>query len=658
MKLKKQLLITFLLVALIPTITIAIVGTLMSKSAIQDQVFSKLVAVRDIKKIQIETYFEARKSDLNVLAESVHAMLDFKTNESLVDSAHQFDVYFNKLIETYGYYDLFLIDEQGTIFYSAFKESDYETNLLSGAYKDTNLAHLFTDVKSGGDFAMSDFEPYAPSNDDPAAFIAIPISTKQGLVVVALQLSIERIDEVMQHREGMGETGESYLVGSDKLMRSDSFLSPDDHSVKASFAGNVENNGVDTESSNLALAGEKGTKIIDDYNGNLVLSAYAPLEVYGLHWALISEIDLLEAFTVIDELFWHILIQLITSVIVIIAVAVWVSNSILKPLGGEPKEMHAISDAIAEGDLTVNFEARANKDSAYGAMHRMTESLLSIMKGIVADSNKLSEIAEKTNQLSSQTSASLGYQQQNIEMVVAATEEMSASINEVAQNAENTANSSKSALASSQQANNKLTETLSELETLDAQLLDASTVLEQLEKESNDIGSVLEVIRGVADQTNLLALNAAIEAARAGEQGRGFAVVADEVRTLASKTQESTSSINSMIERLQKVSKDAVQAMSKSRAICDKTVNDAHDTEKMISLVNDEIGNISEMTTLIAAAVEEQSSVSKNISESITIIHDTAAQNLNSAKDVSDTSENIDVVASSLNQLALTFKVK
>lgn len=658
MKLKKKLLITFLLVALLPTIAAAIVSTFMSKSAIQEEVFSKLVAVRDIKKVQIESYFEDRKSDIGVLASTVNSLLDFESSQSLIDSAHQFDLYFNQMIKTYGYYDLFLIDEKGLIFYSAFRESDYQTNLLTGAYKNSNLASLFSKVQSTGVFAMSDFKPYVPSNNDPAAFIAIPLTSDQGTIVIALQLSIDRINGVMQHRHGMGETGESYLVGSDKLMRSDSYLDPEHHSVISSFAGDIKNNGVDTEATDLALDGQTGTKIIIDYNGNFVLSAYSPLQIYGLQWALISEIDELEAFAVIDELYWQILIQLIVCMLIIIAVAVWVSNSILKPLGGEPKEMHSISDAIADGDLSVNFEDRDNKDSVYGAMHKMTDNLLSMMKGIVADSNNLAQIAGKTNELSSQTSASLGHQQENIEMVVAATEEMSVSINEVAQNADQTANSSKLALSSSEKANTKLTETLSELGILDAQLNDASGVLGDLEKESNDIGSVLEVIRGIADQTNLLALNAAIEAARAGEQGRGFAVVADEVRSLASKTQASTSSINLMIERLQSASKNAVQAMSKSRSICNKTVNDAHETESMITLMNGEIGNISEMTTLIAAAVEEQSSVSKNISRSITIIHDTASENLKSAKEVSNTSQEINTIANSLSHLTLKFKIK
>lgn len=657
MKLKQRLLITFLCVALIPTLAITVVSTIMSKSDIQEQVFSKLVAVRDIKKIQIETYFEEREANLHVLASSVISLLDFNSPQLLVDSAHQFDAYFNQVIKAYGYYDFFLIDEQGTIFYSAFKESDYQTNLLTGDYKNSNLAGLFTKVKANGVFSMSDFKPYAPSNGDPAGFIALPIKTQQGKIIVALQLSIDRINSVMQHREGMGETGESYLIGSDKLMRSDSFLDPVNHSIKASFAGNVKNNGVDTEATNQVINGQIGTKIITDYNGNLVLSAYSPLEIYGLQWGLISEIDVLEAFAVIDDLYSQILILLVVSLIVIIIVAVWISNSILKPLGGEPKDMHSISDAIAEGDLTVSFESRDNSNSVYGAMHKMTDNLLGIIKDIVSGSSNISQVADKTSQLSLQTSESLNHQQESIEMVVAATEEMSASINEVAQNAAQTASYSRSAQESSDQANIKLTETILELGQLDTQLIDANKVLEELEKESNNIGSVLEVIRGIADQTNLLALNAAIEAARAGEQGRGFAVVADEVRSLASKTQESTSSINVMIELLQKASTSAVQAMLKSRSICEKTLINAHSTENMITSMSGEVSKISEMTMVIATAVEEQSSVSKEISQSITIIHDTASDNLISANDVSTASKEINTIAGSLNQLTLKFKV-
>jgi len=234
---------------------------------------------------------------------------------------------------------------------------------------------------------------------------------------------------------------------------------------------------------------------------------------------------------------------------------------------------------------------------------------------------------------------------------------MSASINEVAENASQTANSARAAQQSSDNAKHKLIETMSALNALDTQLSDASAVLENLGKETADIGSVLEVISGIADQTNLLALNAAIEAARAGEQGRGFAVVADEVRSLASKSQKSTESINNMITRLQSASENALQAMSESRTICDETINGAQDTEGIITLMNGDIDNISEMTTLIASAVEEQSSVSKDITKSMTIIHDTAAGNLSNAQDVSNASQEINVIAGSLNTLTLKFKV-
>ncbi|MCP4042879.1 MAG: methyl-accepting chemotaxis protein, partial [Gammaproteobacteria bacterium] len=177
--------------------------------------------------------------------------------------------FFTKYIEKYGYYDLFLIHPKGRVFYSVSKEADYETNMVGGKYKDSGLGQLTRKVLETKQYGVADFAPYAPSNGDPAAFIAQPyLRDGEVELIVALQLSLEAINTVMQQRDGMGETGETYLVGSDKLMRSDSFLDPQGHSIKASFAGTVEGNGVDTEAASEALAGKTDSKIITDYNGN------------------------------------------------------------------------------------------------------------------------------------------------------------------------------------------------------------------------------------------------------------------------------------------------------------------------------------------------------------------------------------------------------
>ena len=147
------------------------------------------------------------------------------------------EAFFNKYQQMYGYYDLFLINPNGYCFFTAAKEADYQTNLVDGKYSNSNLGELVRDVLKTKQYGMGDFAPYAPSNNEPCAFVAQPV-VHDGKVelVVALQLSLEAINNIMQQRDGMGETGETYLIGSDKLMRSDSFLDPANHSVKASFA--------------------------------------------------------------------------------------------------------------------------------------------------------------------------------------------------------------------------------------------------------------------------------------------------------------------------------------------------------------------------------------------------------------------------------------
>ncbi len=213
--------------------------------------------------------------------------------------------FFTRYIHQYGYYDLYLIHPDGKIFYTVKHEADYATNILNGKYADSTLGHLVQKVLETKTFAISDYAPYAPSFNDPHLFVAQPVLDKNGEieVVVALQLSDEILDEVMLERAGMGKSGETYLVGSDGLMRSNSFLDFDNHSIKASFA-NPNQGAVKTESSQAALAGETGEKTIKNYLGQTVLSAYTPLTVGHTTWALIAEISEYEAFAAIRVLEW------------------------------------------------------------------------------------------------------------------------------------------------------------------------------------------------------------------------------------------------------------------------------------------------------------------------------------------------------------------
>jgi len=658
MKLKRKLLIAFLLIGLTPTILVGFISSHISSSSIEQEAFSKLVAAREIKKYQIEVFFAERKGDIEVLSRTVDKLLNFSSPKSLSTSAHDMHQYFDNFIKAYGYYDFFLINESGDVFYTVTQEADYQTNLVSGQYSNSGLGKLFKQVQSNRAFGMSDFSRYAPSNNDPAGFIALHLTTSSGAsIVVALQLSIDKINEIMQQRAGMGKTGESYLIGSDLLMRSDSFLDPKGHSVIASFAGTVKNNGVDTEGAKLAIQGDIGEKIIIDYNGNPVLSAYTPIDINGIRWALLSEIDVAEAFEPIDALYWSISIVVFIFIAIIVSIALVITKSITTPLGGEPNEMKEISEAIASGDLTISFEHGREPGSVYGAMKKMANQLLSVVSEITENSNSLASLAEETSTLSLQSSSSLAQQQSNIEQVATAIEEMTFSINEVASNASNASTSAQSAQQVSSEANNKLIQTINDLGQLDKEINRASEVISVLESDSSEIGSVLEVIRGIADQTNLLALNAAIEAARAGEQGRGFAVVADEVRTLASKTQESTTNIEEMISRLQATSSDAVKVMEVSRGVCEHTLLNANTTAEMIDTMNSDISSITQMAELIATAVEEQSCVSNEISQNITAIHDVADENSAAASQVSIAGQEISVIASTLSQLTQQFKV-
>ncbi len=401
------------------------------------------------------------------------------------------EFFFKKYTDMYGYYDLFLMNPDGYAFYTVGQESDYQTNFENGKFAGTGLGKLFKKVKASKEYGLADFAPYAPSNNEPCAFIAQPVIHEGNVeMIVALQLSLDAINTIMQQREGMGKTGETYLVGSDKLMRSDSFLDPAGHSVKASFA-NPSTGSVDTEAATLALSGKEDAKIITDYNGSPVLSAFTPLKVGDTTWALIAEIDESEAFAAVNTIKWLIIIISLISVVAILGIAWLIARSISKPI-------NAITTGMDEG---------ANQ--------------------VASASSQVSSSSQSMAEGASQQAAS-------IEETSSSMEEMSSMTKKNAENATHADNLMKDA--------NKV------IKTADESMDKLIVSMEEISKASEETSKIIKTIDEIAFQTNLLALNAAVEAARAGEAGAGFAVVAEEVRNLAMRSADAAKNTAQLIE--------------------------------------------------------------------------------------------------------------
>ena len=274
------------------------------------------------------------------------------------------------------------------------------------------------------------------------------------------------------------------------------------------------------------------------------------------------------------------------------------------------------------------------------------------ISGRIEDSiGQLSELAASTSAASQQTSASVNRQQTDTEQLATAINEMAATVQEVAKNTEDAANAAELAGSQTQSGGDVVQQTIAAINKLADEIETSANVIQRLEQDSKEIGTVLDVIKGVAEQTNLLALNAAIEAARAGEQGRGFAVVADEVRNLAMRTQESTQQIENMIERLQEGTRSAVSAMQQGRAQAQASVEQAAHAEESLANIRAAVDTIAQMNHQIATAAEEQSAVAEEINRNIAnisrVAHETASvaqETATNSMKLNDMSEQFDSV--------------
>ncbi|MDO6547370.1 methyl-accepting chemotaxis protein [Pseudoalteromonas carrageenovora] len=353
--------------------------------------------------------------------------------------------------------------------------------------------------------------------------------------------------------------------------------------------------------------------------------------------------------------FLAILVFVIAGVIVL-ALVYFTSHSIIVPI---ERVYHTINDIRRNNDLSVMIE-QTGKDEIT-TMTIDFNSLIGDFKNLINEVNTaLNTLNVATEHLSESTAAtSSGMQEQlhEADMVATAATQMQATIQDISHNTEAAAKKAESTNLSAQQGRNEVDSTVKHIRDLSSSLGNASSVVSQLEKDGETIGSVLDVIRAIADQTNLLALNAAIEAARAGEQGRGFAVVADEVRSLAQRTQESTSEIEGIINTLQQRTQEVVSIMHQCRSQGDESASQAIKAGELLGAITEDVQTIMEMSTQIAVAIDEQSQVASEVNKNVVRIRDIAQDASGHAANNAQTSEEVSEQARVLFTAIDKFKV-
>ncbi|KJR29812.1 methyl-accepting chemotaxis protein [Vibrio sp. S234-5] len=411
---------------------------------------------------------------------------------------------------------------------------------------------------------------------------------------------------------------------------------------------------IDSSSASLLNKG-KPTVLQIEIGGQevFVSSAYVP----SMDWFVVGVVPVDEVFVELNAAATQMMITTVVVAIVFILMGVFLANSITKPI--QQIALRFTDLGKGEGDLSQRIEVKGQDEIAQlsSGFNGFIEKIHATMKEVASTSMSLSEAAESVSSKASTTHNNSQEQRDQTIQVVTAINEMGATISEIASNAATAADTANQA-----SDNTKLgREVVSKAKNVIARLADdveaTSQVVTQLATTTRDIGSILDVIRDISDQTNLLALNAAIEAARAGEQGRGFAVVADEVRNLASRTASSTEEIQKMINQLQSDAKDAVTAMEAGKTVTFEGVEATDEAVHVLVSISERIADISDRNTQVATATEEQSTVVHTINQNIEEINAINEVTTSTAEELAEASRDLRLLSQRLDSMVGSFKL-
>lgn len=618
----------------------------------------------------------------------------------------------------YGYRNLYLISSDGYLFYSVENEKDYHTNLLTGDFKDTKFGHLVAEVKQSKKLRISDFERYTPSNSEPTAFIAIPmLSSEEVVLIAAAQMGADDLVSLMHDITGLGNSGDAYLIGQDKMWRTDTRF-PAKLGVDTTMMDPLVK--ISTTPALQALGGTQGTDMVENYAGDDVLSSWAPVQIegpsalnpQGIKWAMVSEIALSEVQGPARRMAVISFAVLGGSLLLVLLLSFQVSSGLTAQidrikqlfgnigmgdfesradviskdeLGTMAESLNAMLDntlaliqsqderdaiqasvmkllreisALTEGDLTVRANVTEEITGAIAdSFNEMASQLSQIVRNVKDATQEVDITSQSVTMATEQLADTSEEQAHQVSGAITAINQMTEAIRQVARDAIKSAQVSQKSTENAKSGAEAVQRTNKAMDAIRERVQETARSIKRLGESSQEIGNIVQIINDIADRTSILALNASIQAAMAGDAGRGFAVVAEEVQRLADQSTNSTKQIATLVKNIQTDINEAGTSMEESIQRVVEGTKLADGAFERLREIENVSNTLADMIQDISAAARNQAKASETISKTMKAVGKVSTRTSSQSRHTAESMQKLADTSENLRVSVAAFKI-